>query len=169
MKVPSKHLIRFLEHMAPVRYDNEIVVVLTGHLLIEELLVATVERSLKHPDALSRTSFYDYLCLARAMGVSELSSDTLATIEALNRLRNQLAHNLDDSNYQLRRREFLGRFADPFPQELLSEFGEMWCALMALHSHLCFTVEFDRSSLRLPTLLSNLSSMRVGQPPEEQK
>ncbi len=139
--------------MAPLRRDNEIVVVLTGHLLIEELLVSIVEKSLKQPTALTRFSFFDYLCLARAMAVATLSSETLDTVEVLNRLRNQLAHNLDEAKYRLRRHEFLNRFTEPFPEVLLDEFGEMWCALMALHSKLCFAMEFDPSTLRLPTLL----------------
>jgi hypothetical protein len=161
MTFPSKHFIRFLERMAPVRHDNEIVIVLTGHLLIEELLVATVEKSLKHPDALSRFLFYDYLFLARAHAVTELPANTLDTIESLNRLRNQLAHNLDDTKYQSRRREFLDRFKEPFPQALVNDFGEMWCALMALHSDLCFAVDFDPTQLRLGTLLCKHSDRQT--------
>ena len=49
MTFPSQHHVRFLERMAPVRHDNEIVVVLTGHLLIEELLVASVEKNIPKP------------------------------------------------------------------------------------------------------------------------
>lgn len=154
MSFPTEHHVRFLDRMAPIRNDNELVVVLTGHLLIEELLVAIVEKSLAKPEKLNRKSFYDYVCLARALSPSQLTEEALDAAEALNKLRNKLAHSLDEQIYQSHRAEFLRFSKGHFSKTVGSEFGEMWVAIMELHSHFVFAVEFDSSSLRLPTLLT---------------
>ncbi len=151
-----------------MRHDNELVVVLTGHLLIEELLVAAVEKNVPRPEKLNSRSFYDHLCLARAIARPELSDDVLDEVEALNRLRNQLAHNLDEQEYKERRSEFLSYCKEPCSDILHSEFGEMWVAIMRLHSRLIFAVEFDPASLRLPSLLS-MSSGKAERAHEQSK
>jgi len=155
MSFPTNHHVRFLDRMAPIRHDNELVVVLTGHLLIEELLAAIVEKSLARPEKLNRKTFYDYICLARALSPTALPEEALNAAEALNKLRNKLAHSLDEQSYQHYRTEFLRFTKANFSEALLSRFGEMWLAILDLHTIFIFAVEFDTSSLRLPTLLAN--------------
>ena len=154
MRIPNEHHLRFLDKMAPVRHDNEIVVLLTGHLLVEELLVAAVEKHIPRPDKLPCKGFHDYLSMARAIGRPELSDELLDAVDALNRLRNQLVHNLEEKKYEERRREFMARVRVDWGPELQTEFSDLWLAIMKLHSRLAFAVEFDPAFLRLPSLLS---------------
>ncbi len=84
----------------------------------------------------------------------ELSDELLDEADALNRLRNQLAHNLDEKKYQERRAAFLAYTREKPDPVLLAEFSEVWIAIMSLHSRLTFAVEFDPATLRLPTLLT---------------
>jgi len=154
MTFPSQHHLQFFDRMAPIRHDNEIVVILTGHLFIEELLVASVKKGVPNPDKLNCRSFYDFLCLARALGKPELSEDLMNAAEALNRLRNQLAHNLDQEKYFVCRQSFLSCINTRFSDTLLSEFGEMWLSIMSLHARFISALEWDPASLCLPTLLT---------------
>lgn len=166
MKYPTQHHVRFLEQMLPVRSDNELIVVLTGHLLVEELLVAVVEKQFPNPKNLNCRGFNDYLSLAKALARPELSGVILDEVEALNRLRNQLAHNLDEAKYRERRAKFLSFCTEPCPDAVRAECGEMWFAIRRLHSRLIFALEYDLSSLRLPSLLSMAGKEEPNQRPE---
>jgi hypothetical protein len=88
---PLVRLLRFL----PER--DVTLIVLKGHLLIEEQLVSLLEHSLKHPAALDerRFSFAHRLCLVKAMNYDQDNLWLWTSISKLNVLRNDLAHKLE--------------------------------------------------------------------------
>ena len=100
--------LRVLKHL-PQEGDLSLVV-LKGHLLIEELLVILVESSVKYPEALRSANlrFHTLASIAKALFYTETTSFIWDGIFALNVLRNAFAHNLqprdlDDKINQLGR------------------------------------------------------------------
>jgi len=89
-----EHVFRYDEHMPET--DDLTLVVLKGHLLIEELLIKLIHLSLPHAEYLdaTRLSFHQLACVARA-SVLQASDPAWELILSLNSLRNDLAHNLE--------------------------------------------------------------------------
>ncbi len=75
--------------------EDDVGLLLRGHLYIERELVRLLEFHLKHPDLFDTESinFPKKIYLAGAMGI--LTTDEIKPYMVLNKLRNQLAHNLD--------------------------------------------------------------------------
>ncbi len=76
------------------------VVILRGHLLIEELLDDIISFYLKEPSAINdaRLTFFQKMRLAQGILGKKNDDSTWKVIEALNRLRNQISHRLPDAN-----------------------------------------------------------------------
>jgi hypothetical protein len=95
--------IKLAMHKMENRVEDGTLIVLKGHLVLEELLRAKLERGLKDPTQLrkSNLSFYQVLCLARGLfgdicapGDSENPRSVWDIVEAWNTLRNRLAHRI---------------------------------------------------------------------------
>jgi hypothetical protein len=88
------YVFRYDEHMPET--DDLTLVVLKGHLLIEELLVELVHLALPHAAYLdkARLSFHQLACVVRS-SVQRESDPAWELILSLNSLRNDLAHNLE--------------------------------------------------------------------------
>jgi hypothetical protein len=86
---------RFAEHMP--EGDDLTLIVLKGHLLIEEMLERIIRTIVAHGDLLEDTkiTFTQKAALARAMCWSQHNSDVWDLIFAINSLRNELAHQLE--------------------------------------------------------------------------
>jgi hypothetical protein len=98
---------QFLKYL-PVGKDDE-VLILKGHLLIERLLERFHSQNLPRADRLAsaRLSFAQKLWIASATR-SDPSDDWLwKAIDALNKLRNELAHQLPMTRYEVLRAAFL--------------------------------------------------------------
>jgi len=82
------------EHMATI--DEVALVVLKGHLLIEESLGRIISWFVFHADKLdsARLSFAQQVWIARSMSLDEADNTMWDLILAINGLRNDLAHNL---------------------------------------------------------------------------
>jgi hypothetical protein len=80
--------------------DDGTVLVLKGHLVLEELIRIKIQRTLKNPEYLVKGNlgFYQVLCLARAlfddMPLNDERTSVWDVVEAWNTLRNRLAHRL---------------------------------------------------------------------------
>ena len=87
--------LRVIEHLP--RDGDESLIVLKGHLLVEELLFELVAQSVTHPAALreARLTFYNVACLAKASYFAEGNGHVWEAVFALNSLRNGYAHNLE--------------------------------------------------------------------------
>jgi hypothetical protein len=79
--------------------DDQMHVVLRGHLLIEERLTRITERFVFHAEHMeaARLSFAQRVSVARSMSLSEHESETWDLILAINALRNDFAHGLTSS------------------------------------------------------------------------
>lgn len=98
--------LRVLKHLP--EEGDESLIVLKGHLLIEELLFTIVSRSSALPAALedARLSFFNLACVAKALVFEERTSYLWEAIFALNALRNVYAHNLEPRTRERHLRNF---------------------------------------------------------------
>lgn len=77
--------------------DETVLVVLKGHLLIEELLDSIIRKFVFHPDYLDAANlrFAQKLYIARSMSLDEHDNGMWEIASRLNSLRNELAHALN--------------------------------------------------------------------------
>jgi hypothetical protein len=97
----------FLQHL-PVGRDPELIL-LKGHLLVERLLEKYLAANLANPSALTdgEFSFSQKLAVVAALSCKSDSEWLWVTIKLFNRLRNRLAHRLDNVGYSSLLEEFL--------------------------------------------------------------
>ncbi len=76
--------------------EDPTLLILRGHLLVEERLRNIVDRICQSPDELpsARLSFYQVLCLCRAI-VGRHDDPAWGFVTRLNEVRNRMAHRLD--------------------------------------------------------------------------
>lgn len=77
--------------------DRESLVILKGHLLIEESLNFIIENFVHHSEFMNnaRLTFYQKLYIARSMSLSEQDNSMWLIIEKINTLRNDFSHRLE--------------------------------------------------------------------------
>jgi hypothetical protein len=87
----------FLRLISQLESDNAALVILKGHLVIEERLTAVIEKFVFHPEHLdkARLTFAQKLAIARSLSLDEDTNSMWNLIEKLNTLRNKLSHSLD--------------------------------------------------------------------------
>ena len=80
--------------------DDFITVVVKGHLLLEQYLTALIGHYCVFPERLveARLSFFQKLQLAKALPFFPISDHIWEALELLNKIRNDVAHNLDKSS-----------------------------------------------------------------------
>lgn len=111
-----------MRHMP--RSSTLTLIVLTGHLLIEEELNKCLAAKLREPTALfdARLNFSQRLALFHALLGSEKDYPfPYSSLEKLNALRNQLAHNLEPKDLENRIKTFLEELEESGYDK---EFGE---------------------------------------------
>jgi hypothetical protein len=76
--------------------DESALVILKGHLIIEETLTEIISTFVFHAEQLegARLSFSQKVAIARSMSLDEHNNEMWQLIAAINRLRNELAHAL---------------------------------------------------------------------------
>ncbi|WP_157353555.1 hypothetical protein [Aromatoleum toluclasticum] len=104
---------RFKEHL-PIG-DDMTLMILKGHLLIEEQISILIKNRTPNPSALEKAELtsLQQICLAEAL-VEEVSTDRTdrwlwPAIKKLNTLRNKIAHNLSETGITDRIVDFVGR------------------------------------------------------------
>lgn len=121
--------------------ENKDLIILKGHLLVEERLWEMVSLNLKNPKEVDRFSFSQFLSLAKAM--YDLPEDTpwlWAAIGKLNKLRNMAAHNLSPDDLLKLESEFL----KVIPQDLLADSSnQLKDGISAVFSTCLWFVLFD--------------------------
>jgi hypothetical protein len=117
---------RFRRHF-PRRSNDFALVVLKGHLLLEESVNHLLEALLYRPEAIEGANlrFYQKLCLIRALAPTEGAKSLedpegpgwifrmLDAAEKLNTMRNRLAHHLDAPQIEAQARDFLSFCEEP--------------------------------------------------------
>ena len=86
---------RYYKHLPPA--DDMTLLLLKGHLLIEELIHRLVEGKLAKPGALktAKLETNDWICLAEALLHDQAPNWLWDALRKLNGIRNKLAHNLE--------------------------------------------------------------------------
>lgn len=88
----KRRLEDFNQHFEYV--DEEIQIVLKGHLVIEDILNRIIGQFVFHPTILEeiRLSFHSKVYLAKAFSVSEQENSIWKIILSINKIRNRIAH-----------------------------------------------------------------------------
>jgi hypothetical protein len=88
--------LRLIEHLPNYR-ESDVLVLLKGHLLIEELLRSYINRKFPNPKAFDHEQFTFAQCLTvcEAATAEATNSWVFEAARKLNRLRNDVAHNLE--------------------------------------------------------------------------
>jgi hypothetical protein len=96
---PEDFRSRFRRHLP--RSNDLTLIVLKGHLLLEELIDGIIADSLSNPTALTpaRLTIFQRLRLARAL-VNKVLDGPLDSAEKLNTLRNRMAHHLEPPQFE---------------------------------------------------------------------
>ncbi len=94
---PQAQLLLDRFHAAFAHVDETTLVLLKGHLLIEEALTEIIELHTYHHEHLdaARLSFNQKTCVARALAFRRADIGEWELIQAINALRNDLAHRLE--------------------------------------------------------------------------
>jgi hypothetical protein len=87
----------FIQFIGKLESDDEALIVLKGHLVLEERLTAVIEKFVFHPEHLekARLSFAQKVNIARCLSLDESANAMWDLIEKINALRNKLSHSLD--------------------------------------------------------------------------
>jgi len=90
----QQYIGKFKEHLSQV--DESVLVILKGHLIIEELLDEILSRGVFHAQFVETASlrFAQKINLARSLSLREQDNEMWNVIVAVNALRNEMAHSL---------------------------------------------------------------------------
>ena len=135
---------RILEHL-PQTSDLSLIT-LKGHLLIEEILGDLLLAKCKDPDSLRNfdLGFYKTLRIVHALYADRLDEEvilpprTWECVEALNALRNELAHKLEGKTVEIKLERFIALAFDQVdrPATFASKANELRAAIYSLHAYL---------------------------------
>lgn len=98
--------LKILKHLP---YDGDLsLIVLKGHLLIEELLFALVSSAAKYPPAITsgKLQYFQLASVAKALFYEGHLGPVWDAIFELNALRNTLAHNLEPEDLDRKLKKF---------------------------------------------------------------
>lgn len=98
-------------HKLPHGQDITLVI-LKGHLLVEEQINEVINAKLINSDALkpSRLEFFQRICLAEALYPSDVNPILWKAVIKLNKIRNDIAHNLTPTGLDNRLKDFVKFF-----------------------------------------------------------
>jgi len=101
--------------LLPDTQDLELII-LKGHLLIEEQLRQIMRERVRNPTALqdAQLEFYQCICLAQSFFAADCEPPLWAAIRKLNRIRNEIAHSLEPGGLHDRIDDFVSSFPGPF-------------------------------------------------------
>jgi hypothetical protein len=107
----KKQLEKMNEHLTYI--DETALIVLKGHLLIEEALGEIIETFVHHADQLenARLTFAQKVAVARSMSLDEHSNSMWQLIASLNSLRNELSHSLKSEKRATKTKDVLDLYA----------------------------------------------------------
>lgn len=151
MKTPSqdprRHVFRCDEHMPDV--NDVSMIVLKGHLLVEEMLWELATLELEHPKHLAKLSFHQLACLVRALVAEKPDDKCWELIFQINSLRNRLAHKLEppDLNQRIKRILALDKETQPFEDLTLNKSGEDFEPAEGLRQAIVSCMQFLRGPI----------------------
>tara|TARA_B100000749_G_C18381407_1_gene446178 strand:+ start:525 stop:1061 length:537 start_codon:yes stop_codon:yes gene_type:complete len=138
----EEDFLKFWKHIS-LETEDETVIVLKGHLLLEDLMREFCASKMVHEDALNdaNLSFKQALQLAKALHLRHPEKWVWAGIEKVNNLRNKLAHNLEPKDYEKKRQELIQLVkGEVFDDSIYQSFNE-------IHQQLAVTIFILYSTL----------------------
>lgn len=95
-KSSQEYFLKLKAHLPLVK--DPTVVILRGHLLVEEIMEEIITAGLEDTSAIkdARLTFYQKFCIAKGIVGCKRDHYTWKPIEELNRLRNMISHKLPD-------------------------------------------------------------------------
>jgi hypothetical protein len=116
-------------------------VVLKGHLLLEEQIRAVVDERLQSPLALkdARLDCHQIICLAESLCPKDTTPNLWKAAKKLNTLRNNIAHSLDPKGLEHRVADFVQLFPSGLSEKdepMQEQFEKSLLSLFVLMSHL---------------------------------
>jgi len=144
-----EEMVYFGAHL-PFRDQDDVTVVVKGHLLIEEQLVEYVAKRLAKPEKLERFSFDQYLRVAEALNEIAAFDWMFEACRKLNGIRNRIAHNLSPSGLE----EAVAGFVDYVAKDGAALFKADWlpCNRPEFRMAIFAVYAFLRNLNRLPLL-----------------
>jgi len=122
--VDRRILRRFAAHMPKTRDLS--LAVLKGHLLIEEMLAEVITSLLPHPEFIDKRLGFDRkLAFARAVSWDQQNNHIWDLVQAINNLRNDLAHNLDSPKLTTKLARFRAMHLNQFPDDAVLTDSEL--------------------------------------------
>ncbi len=120
----GERVFRYDRHMPET--DDLTLIVLKGHLLIEEQLVDLASRALPHAQYLPELKFYTRACVVRAAVPHKSNNVCWELILKLNKVRNDFAHDLEPPKFQDHLRELfkIDEQVQPWPGMPIDKTGE---------------------------------------------
>ena len=87
----------FVRLISELESDDEALIILKGHLVIEERITAVIEKFVFHPEYLERArlTFAQKVAIARSISLDDAGHTMWDLVEKLNAVRNKLSHSLD--------------------------------------------------------------------------
>jgi hypothetical protein len=136
-------IIKCYEHLPEA--ENVEVTILKGHLLIEGKLIEYIRKKIDNPDAFDseRFRFSQLLVVARSLSTKGKFDDLWMSIQKLNTLRNQLAHELEQPELNKALEGFIGFHATHFFQGEASEYHNIHSCVVSLYSSMVHLIAED--------------------------
>ncbi len=157
-KQPSPEFLKFWAHI-PWSTQNETLIILKGHLLIEDLLREFCYSKTENPDELmgARLSFSQVSKLCRALMKNKAETWTWDCISRLNDLRNMLAHKLEPKDFELKRTAFIelaisGSNEEDLFSSFPQPFEQLAVSIFVTYIALAVRLKFQSPMFSLPDL-----------------
>lgn len=150
---------RLAKHL-PIDSADVSLLILKGHLLLEELLNEYLESKLPRPEHLeeARLTFFQRVAITRALEPLGPNDWVWSALAKLNTARNAFAHNLEPPNAEAKRNEFIASVPlDDVsqPSGVPSPFRPLALAVITLYFALADTLRFKPTHLLLAEALRN--------------
>lgn len=150
--------LKFWSHI-PWNTQSEELIVLKGHLLVEDLLREFCESRVAHPEELdaARLSFTQIVQLARALHPHQAPGWIWGAVGKLNSVRNMLAHRLLPTDLEKSKGELIALCRAEAGQELYQAFSQpfehLGISVFLTYSALSACLRMEPQSLLARTLL----------------
>jgi hypothetical protein len=144
------------------RMDEEALIVLKGHLLIEERLNAILEKFVFHPEFVEEAHlrFQQKVLLARSLSLDEHKNRLWDLILALSALRNEMAHALASERRQKKTATLISIYGEIMASDAAPEEATAFVphVRMAFAASLCigFLIGFEQEVERFRTVVNAL-------------
>lgn len=119
-KVNQKQILAFRKYFSTIPHAKDLtLVVLKGHLLLEEQIRETVIERLTNKEAINKARFncHQLICLAEALCPDDAPKKMWLAAKKLNKIRNDLAHHLEPKGVSDRIEDFIATFPSNFEND----------------------------------------------------